>query len=208
MNRTKVNFVVDAIALIAFVFLTATGFLIYYTLPAGSGHFTQIWGLDRHEWGQIHFWIAIIILAALAIHVILHWRWIVSLVKGRPGEGSGYRVGLGILGIIMLTVLVLSPFFGIVERRTDIHPRKQRFNTQTFPQERSGSQRFPGNVYIRGYMTLQQVENQTGISYSIILNELGLPSDLSKNEKIGNLRRLYGFDMNELRNIVQKYKNK
>jgi hypothetical protein len=194
LNRTKINFVVDVIALLAFVFLTATGFLLYNTLPAGSGHFTRIWGLDRHEWGQIHFWIAIIILAALAIHVILHWRWIVSIVKGRPREGSGNRVGLGLFGVMMLTALALSPFFGTVEKTGT--PPRQRSNTQTFPRDHN----------IRGYMTLHEIERQTGVSYVIILNELGLPGNTSKNDKLGNLRRLYGFGINDIRAIVQKYK--
>ena len=51
MNRTWVNFVIDTVAFVAFVLLTTTGVLMRYLLPPGSGHYTTIWGLDRHEWG-------------------------------------------------------------------------------------------------------------------------------------------------------------
>jgi hypothetical protein len=37
LKRTNVNFLVDALALVALVFLAATGALIRYVLPAGSG---------------------------------------------------------------------------------------------------------------------------------------------------------------------------
>src|SRR4051794_18528135 len=58
MNRTTLNFVVDTAAFVGFVLLTTTGVLMHYLLPPGSGHRTTIWGLDRHDWGQVHFWIS------------------------------------------------------------------------------------------------------------------------------------------------------
>jgi hypothetical protein len=65
MKRTSLNFLVDAIALAAFILLAATGVLVRYVLPAGSGHFSMIWGLDRHGWGTAHFWIAVVLLGCL-----------------------------------------------------------------------------------------------------------------------------------------------
>ena len=50
MKRTTQNFVIDTVAFAGFVFLTATGVLVRYVLPPGSGHHTTVWGLDRHEW--------------------------------------------------------------------------------------------------------------------------------------------------------------
>jgi hypothetical protein len=74
MKRPNVNFAVDCLGFAGFVLLTATGVLMRYVLPPGSGHSTTIWTLDRHEWGSIHFWIAIAFLAVLAFHLFLHWR--------------------------------------------------------------------------------------------------------------------------------------
>ena len=96
MKRPNLNFLVDCLGFGGFVLLTATGVLMRYVLPPGSGRSTTIWTLDRHEWGSIHFWIAIAFLAVLALHLFLHWRWIVTLMSGRPRQGSGARLALGI----------------------------------------------------------------------------------------------------------------
>lgn len=34
------------------------------------------WGLARHERGNIHFYAAIGLMAALSFHLFLHWQWI------------------------------------------------------------------------------------------------------------------------------------
>ena len=72
MKRANLNFLVDAVALIAFVLLAATGVLVRYVLPPGSGHFSALWGMDRHQWGQVHFWIAVVLMASLGLHLFLH----------------------------------------------------------------------------------------------------------------------------------------
>ena len=115
MNRPEKNFFIDAAAFIGFVLLTSTGILMRYVLPPGSGRWKVIWGLDRHEWGSIHFWISIIFLSVLTIHLILHWRWIITFIKGRPREGSGLRAGLGIVGLFGLTALAIAPLVSTVE---------------------------------------------------------------------------------------------
>jgi hypothetical protein len=43
---------VDAVAFVAFVFLTTTGIPARYVLPPGSGLWATLWGLDRHERGD------------------------------------------------------------------------------------------------------------------------------------------------------------
>jgi hypothetical protein len=53
-------------------------------------------------------------------------------------------------------------------------------------------------------MTLWEVEQRTGVSVNVILRELGLSPDLPTHEQLGRLRKRYGFDMREVREIVQK----
>ena len=107
MNRTTLNFVVDTAAFVGFVLLTTTGVLMHYLLPPGSGHHTTIWGLDRHDWGQVHFWISAAFLGTLALHLCLHWRWVTALVRGRPHQG-GTQTGVRV-------ALALAPLFSSVE---------------------------------------------------------------------------------------------
>lgn len=111
------NAVVDALAFAGFVLLVATGVLMRWTLPPGSGHRTTIWGLDRHDWGAAHFWVAVALLVALAVHLVLHWKWIASVAsRGGGHERSKLRVALGVVALAALLALALAPFLSPVER--------------------------------------------------------------------------------------------
>ncbi len=116
MRRPTLNLLVDSVAFAGFVFLTTTGVLMRYVLPPGSGHHSVVWGLDRHDWGAIHFWIAAGFLCVLAFHLFLHWKWIVNAVRGRPREGSGARVGLGIVGLRAVVALAAAPLVSPVKK--------------------------------------------------------------------------------------------
>lgn len=124
MNRSSLNFLIDAAAFVVFLFLTTTGILTRYVLPPGSGRWVTLWGLDRHGWGDVHFWLAIALLAILALHLALHWRWVVCMVRGQRSQASGARVALGLIGAIGLLALGAAPFFAPVER--SITPRLPR----------------------------------------------------------------------------------
>jgi len=59
---------------------------------------------------------------------------------------------------------------------------------------------------IDGSMTLREVERRTGVSAAVILRELGLPLDLPADERLGRLRRHYGFEIQTVREIVEKHR--
>jgi hypothetical protein len=195
MKRTNVNFLVDCLGFAAFVLLTATGVLMRYVLPPGSGHSTTIWALDRHEWGSIHFWIAIAFFAVLALHLFLHWRWIVALMSGRPREGSGARIALGMVGLAALLALAIAPFMSPVERAGG--------GLRT---PHSHSSEVEGLESIRGFMSLAEVQEATGVPADHIIAELGLPRTVEHDERLGRLRTAYGFEMNDVRRILQAYR--
>ena len=197
MQKSKLNFVVDTVAFVAFVFLTATGVLVRYVLPPGSGHFSTLWGMDRHEWGQLHFWIAVVLMASLGFHLFLHWSWVVCMVKGRPSEGSGLRVALAVVGVIALAALAAAPFFGRVEQ-TGEPPHRMRA-------DETGDRKAP---QIDGSMTLNEVEKLTGVPAAVILRELGLPPQVPVDARIGRLRKEYGFELHDVREIVRRHVGK
>jgi hypothetical protein len=195
MNRTWVNFVIDTVAFVAFVLLTTTGVLMRYLLPPGSGHYTTIWGLDRHEWGGIHFWISVVLVAVLATHLVFHGRWIVSVVTGRSRrESSGLRAGLGVVGLVAVIALAMAPLVTSVEKRSTAAPGSSL----------SGHQY--EDVPIKGAMTLREVAQATGVPADFIITSLKLPKAVSPDERIGFLKRTYGFEINDVREIVKKYK--
>jgi hypothetical protein len=194
MKRPNLNFIVDSFGFAAFVLLTATGVLTRYVLPPGSGHSTTVWTLDRHEWGSIHFWIAIAFLMVLALHLFLHWRWIVTLMSGRPREGSGARLALGTVGLAALLALAIAPFLSPVERTgKELHaPGPHSSDLEDLES-------------IRGFMTLAEVQQATGVPAAHIINEIGLPPGVPQDERLGRLKTTHGFAIGDVRRIVQSY---
>ena len=193
MKIVKLNFIVDVVAFAGFVMLTTTGVLMRYILPPGSGHYSTIWGMDRHEWGGIHFWVSVLFFSILAFHLILHWRWIVSVVTGRPREGSGLRAGLGIVGLVTVVALASAPLLAPVERNTG---DKAASPLSAHPYE---------ELSIRGSMTLREVAEATGVPAAYIKKSLKMPDTISEEERLGSLKRRYGFEINDVREIVKTY---
>lgn len=212
MKRPTLNFLIDMVALAGFVLLTATGVLRYVVLPPGSGRLvgegsgvhagarpvTLLWGLTRHQWGEIHFWMALGLFLALALHLLLHWRWIAAMVQGKASEGAGVREALGLTGVVALLVLALAPFFT---------PPTQLPRSALQEQAEQGQQSLtPGaSVRLRGAMTLAEVAQQTGIPVAELVTRLNLPPDTAPTARIGQLARAYGFTLAEAQRAVETY---
>lgn len=132
MKRSSLILAIDGIAFIGFVFLTTTGVLLHYLLPPGSGRWSTIWGLNRHDWGDIHLYVAMIFFGILSLHLLLHWRVLLNMLKGRQREGSPLRLALGLVGLITLLLVALAPLFATaqVEESTGNHQwgRQQRLH--------------------------------------------------------------------------------
>jgi len=132
MKRSNLNFLVDAASFVAFLFLLSTGLLLRYQLPPGSGGLegrgtgsnaayrlvTLLWDRTRHDWGEIHFWIAVALVTVLALHLFLHWKWIVCAIRGTQSHASGWRFGLGLVSLLALLILAVMPLVAPTERAT------------------------------------------------------------------------------------------
>ena len=59
-----------------------------------------------------------------------------------------------------------------------------------------------GTIIITGQLTLNDIEEETGISSRRIADKLGLPAHISLNERLGRLRKRYLFNMQDVRDIV------
>ena len=94
MKRTTLNFIVDTIAFVDLLLLAATGAILKWVLPPGSGghgrgfsagrggaHIKTLWGLGRHDWGDVHFVLSALFVFLMLVHLILHWTWIKTCVK-------------------------------------------------------------------------------------------------------------------------------
>lgn len=192
MKRQGVNFLVDALALAGLVFLMATGLFLRYILPPGSGKSLSVWGLTRHEWGDVHFYIAVFIIAILSLHLILHWRWIVCAIQNKPREGSGVRAAWGVAGLFILLLISAAPFLSPIEKTSPLNNNQLDLKSHS-------------HQTVRGSMTLTEVEQSTNVPINHILKELGIRDDISPDEKLGQLRQQYGFQMEAVRQIIKNY---
>lgn len=120
MNKNRVHFLVDLLAYLALLGLGATGLLLAYRLPSGSGG-AAVLGLTRHEWGSVHFHLAAGLVGLMALHVALHWGWVTNTLGAllaartprRPGAGFGGAVALLVLGAATAAVLSAPWLLGI-----------------------------------------------------------------------------------------------
>lgn len=145
-NRTRLNFIIDALALAAITLLISTGVILHYQLPPGSGHRLSIWGLGRHDWGEVHLILSLVFLGVLSCHLFLHWRWVASVARGREHQQSGSRLLLGIIGVLALLAIALAPVLSPVT--SDVpHLRGDRpsVSSQKFSESYTGFKGGPKN---------------------------------------------------------------
>jgi hypothetical protein len=58
---------------------------------------------------------------------------------------------------------------------------------------------------IHGSMTLRDVQELTGVPVDHIITTLRLPADVPRDERLGRLRRSYGFEIDDVRQIISSY---
>jgi len=218
MKQSKVNFIVDALAFLFLVLLISSGLVMRFLLPPGGGDGgggrLALWGMGRHAWGDGHFYLAMALMGVLALHLVLHWRWVVSVGAGEGRQTA--RLWLGALAMITLFAVALSPFFGSVEKKPPAH-RQGRAGGQAGPvvpppadaPESSSKKMHAGGaaqgekgVFIRGGMTLAEFEEASGMPAAELLARLGVSGDIDREEKLGRLARRHGFTLDDVRMIA------
>ena len=55
---------------------------------------------------------------------------------------------------------------------------------------------------IRGSMTLRQVAEQYDVELSVLKKELNLPAHISPDDRLGILRKEYGFTMGDVKTVL------
>jgi hypothetical protein len=117
IEKSKLNFTVDALMFVFMMALAGIGFLMKFDLIPGKERWLQygrnvnlFWlGLDRHEWGTIHLVLGYILLGLLLLHIILHLRWIFNIYE-RVLTNRTIRILLATLFIIVSFLMILFSF--------------------------------------------------------------------------------------------------
>ena len=97
MRKTTWNYVIDAMFGFLLLFQGVTGFVLWFILPGGGYRYRGGLGSDgasstflfeQHTWLDIHRWVAVALLVIFALHIAIHWQWIVGMTRSYFGQGK------------------------------------------------------------------------------------------------------------------------
>jgi hypothetical protein len=233
--REKLNLIIDLLLTVALVFIAGIGFLIKYTLPPGREKFLKygnnkelyFLGWDRHQWGSIHLAIAFVMLGLLVLHIILHWKTILCLLRKAVPPVWLRRSLWGTLGVLCFFLFLFAFFISPEQREASdfLHRHAHSASAKTMinqnlrapePEKKLSSEApktYRGQEHrhmdedhssLNGRMTLADAAKQFGISLDEVKKRLGLAADVDSLETLGRLRRTYDFTMQEARDRLEK----
>ena len=202
MKRNTLNFWIDFIGFLVMSGLIWTGLLIHYVLPPGtggqhSGRELTLWGLGRHDYGDIHFYMALVLIGLMVIHVWLHWSWVCGTVNKLLGTKAAGNTRRAVYGVGVLAVMVVLICGSLLWIRSQVNPASKTVKQENI-EHQSGS-----ITHISGQTTLVQAAEIYGISTEELILKLQLPAEVDVNERLGRLKRRYGFEIEDIRKILE-----
>jgi len=250
---TKINFLIDVFLFLVMAAVGGIGLLMKYRLVSGEERWEIygsnpelfLWGLGRHQWGDLHLILGYVFWALLVFHILLHWRQITGifrkLVPGRAGRACLVS-GLVLVSLFLLAFAFVGPIEVAGTREAGGRHRIQAENPIVdgipdwypvsgsvsgaatgegsltpdrrgpgFPvPEREDSPADPGAhqeriLDIDGTQTIAGIAARYGIPAAALKESLGLPDDIPDGERLGRLRRRFGFHMSEVESVILAY---
>lgn len=190
----------------------------------------NLFGLDRHEWGSIHLILSFLFIGLLILHIILHWKLIICLFK-RYFRKKVFQYFTASVLTVSAIILIFSPFFikptvlsskeHVYKHQKNIHdtesdlletdtfrsPQKLRAKKLPIPQMHSEHHQNHKIYPIYGYMTLQEVAQKYDIPVNYLMEQLRIQESESIKRKLGQLKKRYDFNMNEVSQAIENYIN-
>lgn len=96
--------VLNYVMLLMGAFLAGSGLAMVYKLPPGSrgGRGLTMLGMDRHEWGDLHFYVGLCMIVLVVVHLALHWGWLKNALRSIKG-------GVGWMGLALGAAIFIFP---------------------------------------------------------------------------------------------------
>ena len=89
-------------------FLAGTGWLLGERMPHGrESHGLTFLGFRRHDWAELHEWVAYGSIALVVLHLLLNWQWLVVIASSRKVWRAALGLGAGVALIAVFAVLPL-----------------------------------------------------------------------------------------------------
>ncbi len=102
-KQTRNNWLIDA-ALFFSAIIAALSGIYFLFLPSGGyqGGRNSWYGVtilfDRHTWDDLHTWGGMAMIIAAVIHLAIHWKWVVGMVRRIAREVTGGGATLNAYG--------------------------------------------------------------------------------------------------------------
>ncbi len=213
MRRSTLNLLIDALSALVMLALIGTGLVVRYILPAGSGGHGRggglvLWSLDRHGWGDVHFWLAVAVGALMVLHVALHWRWVCATIRHvlRRGDQAGpagpLRLNLYGVGFVAAVVLLIGGFLLVARMNVETGVDDRSRSGRAVHLEHDDEAHPRGGLEVRGSMTLQEVADGAGLSVDQLKEWLGLSASVGGDERLGRLKQAYGLEIADVRRVL------
>jgi hypothetical protein len=104
--RPRQHFLIDVITGTVLASMVGTGIL-----PGIRGGRGLTWlGQGRHFWGDVHFWLAVALVALVIVHLALHFSWIKSCWRRFVGTlTSPMTWALALAGVTLMVLPLIIP---------------------------------------------------------------------------------------------------
>ena len=239
-DKSKLNLSIDIFMFLLLMPIAGIGLLIKYVLIPGiqrnliygSNIDLTFWGLTRHQWGTIHLILSVTFLTLLILHILLHWKMIICILK-KMIPNKYLRIGLlGFLAVFSLIVLfsplLIKPELNdkeLLHRNRDIknsgssdyiEQKSYEDTTLNSSNKTNKSQHEPENKHhnsvneeyeVYGSQTLQYVADKYNVPAEVIAADLKIPITLT-GEKLGRLKKQYSFTMDDVKASIAAHKKR
>jgi len=193
-------------------------------------------GLNRHEWGTIHLITGILFFVLFILHIVFHWNMIKCMfrncIKSKILRTMTVIVSLFIFAGLIVFPFFAEPQKTSIQRgegRINLEgmdldlndsirvklkkPKKLdksgepqlEYEKRATDKEESHEHR-KQEVVIKGSMTLNDVAEKYDYPLSKLKKELDLPDSVDGSERLGPLRKKYGFRLGDVKEIILREK--
>ncbi len=77
MKNARINAWVDLFAFVSALASIVTGYILWFYFPLGSGRGSMdLLDISYQTWYDLHFYTSTLFVVLVAIHLVLHYRWI------------------------------------------------------------------------------------------------------------------------------------
>jgi hypothetical protein len=123
----KLRKVVSLTALISFVLLILTSFVLYI-VPQGRVAYWSDWrllGMTKTDWGNIHINLGLLLLISIAFHIYYNWKAITAYLKNKSRKLTLFTPDFNLAAIIVVvcavgTYFLVPPFSWVLALNASI----------------------------------------------------------------------------------------